>query len=302
MQHCADGANGNVHSIPATIPLCITDINMDPAQETEILKRRDRIFTFAIPAFAFGGILISIALQDVDFVWGCVIASFLLGYFAYIKPRRDIVALCAPIYGVILFVIPGEIPHNLPLQVLFAVSITILVVRLNKRFGSLADAVGGTVMEKFLRDYIERIRPDIPGMPDKTAHRIASAFLSFKFGLFAKSAEECGLALKEIPDGKGAAALRKALQILAANAESLENSQPDAAGTIAFSGDEKSYCAVVIPDEKNEDPASLELDNAIIMVYAVAAIRSPDDAEALEEHRSYIIRILTSYKQALGIV
>lgn len=156
-------------------------------------------------------------------------------------------------------------------------------------------------MEKFLRDYIERFRPDVPAIPEKTAHRIASAFLAFKFGLFAKAAEECRAAIPGIPDGKSAAALRKALQVVLVNAEDLENSQVTADSSVSFAPDEKAFCAVVIPDEKNEDPASLTLDNALIMIYVAASIRSPDDADALDEHRGYIIRILTSYKPALGI-
>jgi len=279
---------------------------MDAANGTEKMERRDRIFSLAIPAFAFGGILAGIALQgagiDADIgSMGCIAAAFLLGYFAYTRPRKDIVAICTPIYAIVLFIIPGDIPHNLLLQVLFAISIVILLVRLNRRFGSLADTTRGGPMEKFLREYIERFRPEVPAIPAKDAHRIASAFLAFKFGLYAKSAEECRAALPAVRDGKSAAALKKALQVVLVNATDLENSQVTADSSVAFTPEEKAYCAIVIPEEKNEDPASLTLDNALIMIYVAATIRSPDDAEALEEHRSYIIRILTSYKMALGI-
>jgi len=278
---------------------------MDAARDTKGLERRDRLFSIAIPAFAFGGILIAIVSQGLPYAdtgsLGCITASFLLGIFAYLKPKKDIVAICTPIYGIVLFVLPGDMPHSLLLQVLFAVSITILLVRLNNGFGSLADIPRGDTMEKFLHDYIERIRPKVPGIPEKTAHRIASAFLSFKFGLFTNAGEECTLALPSIPEGEAAAALRKALQIVKINASDLENSQVTADSAIAFSPEEKAYVAVVIPDERNEDPASLELDNALILLYSVALITSPDDEQALEEHRNYIIRILTSYKSALGI-
>ncbi len=276
---------------------------MNAAPDTERLIRRDRYFTFAIPALAFGGILVDVALQqDGTFVWGCVAASFLLGYFAYIKPKKDIVAICAPIYGVIMFLLPGEIPQTRLLQFLFAVSITFLLVRLNVRFGSLADVQGGSPMERFLREYIERIRPDFPGISTKTAHEIASAFFAFKFGLYTNAIEQCSLAASALPEGKSRAALTKALQIVKANAEDLENSQVTANTSVAFSPDEKAFVAINLPQEKIEDAASLELDNALVMIYAVAMITSPDDLQALEEHQKYIIKILTSYKAALGIV
>lgn len=282
---------------------------MDNPPDTEILKRKDRLFTIAIPALAFGGILVAISLQQAglipdagNFAWGCVIASFLLGYFAYLKPRKDVVSLCAPLYGVIIFLVPLEYTPSLLLQVLFAVSITILLVRLNIRFGSLADKNRGTPMEKFLHDYIDRIKPDVPGITRKTAHEIASAFLAFKFGLYGKSADECRLALSAIPEGKVTAAVKKALQIVQANSEDLENSLVTADSTVAFTPGEKAYAAIVIPDEKNEDPASLELDNALILIYAIAMITSPDDEQSLEEHQNFIIKLLSSYKTALGIV
>ena len=40
-------------------------------------------------------------------------------------------------------------------------------------------------MEKFLNEYIERIRPVFGRMPEKAAHGIASAFFAFKFELYA---------------------------------------------------------------------------------------------------------------------
>lgn len=282
---------------------------MKTAPDTESLKRYDRFFTIAIPVLAFGGILVAVGLQQAGiiadaggFVWGSVAASFLLGYFAYIKPKKDIVAICTPLYGIILFLIPGEIPHTVLMQFLFAISITILLVRLNRRFGSLADIRSGDPMEKFLRAYIDRIRPDTPAIPQKTAHEIASAFFAFKFGLFKNAIEECNLASPALPDGKIKGALSKALQIVRANAENLENSGVTADLSVAFSEEEKAYVAVNLPPEKTEDPASLELDNALTLLYAVSMIASPEDEQALEEHQKFIIKILTSYKSALGIV
>jgi len=156
-------------------------------------------------------------------------------------------------------------------------------------------------MEKFLDDYIERTRAAFPRFPGKTAHEIASSFLAFKFGLYENAVKECTHALSLIPDSAPNASLKKALSILRANAESRNNSQVEPDPSVTFTEAERELVPVVLRNDKNEDPATLDLDNALILVYVVALITSPDDEEALEEHRKMIVRILSDYKKALGL-
>jgi len=155
-------------------------------------------------------------------------------------------------------------------------------------------------MEQFLDTYIERMRSAYPGLPGAAAHEIASVFLAFKFGIYAKAARECATAISHIPDSPPNAALKKALSIIRANAEDRNNSQVTADLAFTFAPEERSFTAIILPQEKIEDPGTYELDNAIILVYVVALINSEDDEEALEEHRRLIIRLLTDYKKALG--
>ena len=162
-------------------------------------------------------------------------------------------------------------------------------------------------MEQFLTDYIERIRAGIDTIPDTTAHEIASAFLAFRFGLYANAARECTHAIGLLGPGKNPAnpgayaALRKALGILLANARDLDNSQYTADMSLKFDEQERTYIAINIAPDSVEDPGTLELDNALVLVYAAAVVASPDDEEAMGEHRKYIVRLLTGYKKALGI-
>ena len=58
---------------------------------------------------------------------------------------------------------------------------------------------------------------------------------------------------------------------------------------------------IILPRDRIEDPGTLELDNALILIYSVAVLTSPDDEEAMAEHRKFIIRLLNGYKKALGI-
>lgn len=156
-------------------------------------------------------------------------------------------------------------------------------------------------MERFLAAYIERMRPHFPKFPEETAHEIASAFLAFKFGLYANAVRECTNAITLVPEGESNGALKKALEIISANAQNRDNSLVTTDLGVAFSDAELKYVAVTIPPQNTEDPGTLNLDNALILVYVVALITSPEDEEALEEHRRLIVRMLTDYKRALGL-
>jgi hypothetical protein len=105
------------------------------------VAQRDRLLSAGVPLASFGGILVAFALANVgliadpgSFSWGCVIGSVLLAYLAYLKPRRDIVSLFAPLYALIIFIVPGDLRPNLLTQILFAASLTVLVVRVNVSF------------------------------------------------------------------------------------------------------------------------------------------------------------------------
>lgn len=160
---------------------------------------------------------------------------------------------------------------------------------------------GSCIMERFLDAYIERIRPSFPGFPPATAHEIASAFLAFKFGLYANAVRECTHALGLIPGGDANAALKKALEIIRANAQDRDSSLVNTSPGIAFSEAELRFVPVNLPAERIEDPGSFSLDNALILAYAVALITSPDDEETMGEHRKLIVRMLADYKKALGL-
>jgi hypothetical protein len=156
-------------------------------------------------------------------------------------------------------------------------------------------------MERFLTEYINRLRPHFTGFPVVTAHEIASAFLAFKFGLFRNAVHECTQAISLIPDDGANVALKKALTIVSAHAQNLDNAQFISDLSIFFSENERQYVPIMLPPDQVEDPGSLELDNALILIYSVAVITSPEDEEAMTEHRKFIVRLLSGYKKAMGI-
>ncbi|HDR73117.1 MAG TPA: hypothetical protein ENN85_04300 [Methanoculleus sp.] len=98
-----------------------------------------------VPALSFAGIalmyLLRFSLEYPDDsslmagILGCLLASFVIAVLAYLKPRRDIVSLFAPLYAVIIF-FGMENPATDLTVWLFAISISILALRLEKRFST----------------------------------------------------------------------------------------------------------------------------------------------------------------------
>jgi hypothetical protein len=63
-----------------------------------------------------------------------------------------------------------------------------------------------------------------------------------------------------------------------------------------FTEEDSEYLAIHLPENLVDDPATLDLDNTLILLYAVGIETSPLDEQALEEHQRFIIQILESYK------
>ena len=99
-----------------------------------------------VPIVAFGAIALDILLFSAGILgpslageigkWGCVASTILLAGIAILKPRKDIVALVTPIYALIIFILPNDFSTGLLMQLLFAGSIAILAIRLQRSFSS----------------------------------------------------------------------------------------------------------------------------------------------------------------------
>ncbi|WP_292410883.1 MULTISPECIES: hypothetical protein [unclassified Methanoculleus] len=257
----------------------------------------------AVPAVSFGGIGIAFLLAFVGFpypVWagiaGCVIASCILCYQAYLKPRRDIVSLFVPLFAVLIFLVPGEISTGVITQAFFAATITVLAVRVEKLFN--APKREKRTMKQILNDYIGRIAPLIAVVDEETGHLIAQSLLTYKFELYGNAVEKSTAALARLnaitphPD-----ALERALLIFRERAGDLADSRVTASPKYTFAGADADDLAIHLPPDQVEDPAALDLDNALVLLYAVGIETSPDDEQALEEHQRFILQILESYSK-----
>ncbi len=94
-----------------------------------------------VPVISFAGIILGFVLSGVPVlensgVYSCVIASFILGVMAFLKPRRDIVALLVPLFAVLIFNPWSAYTTGPVTQVLFAGTITVVAWRLEKKFST----------------------------------------------------------------------------------------------------------------------------------------------------------------------
>jgi hypothetical protein len=102
--------------------------------------RKDRWHLWVlVPALAWGGILAGFLLPfPGPFLpfgsLGCVLGSVAIAALAATRQRKDIVSLCTPVFALIIFVTPLETPPGLLMQVLYAATLTALLIRLEKRF------------------------------------------------------------------------------------------------------------------------------------------------------------------------
>jgi len=116
---------------------------------------------------------------------GCLLASCVLAYLAWLRPKKDLVALTTPLYSIIFLGFPLDALSTVVLEVLYAVSLSFLLVRLKRRFGSSAQVsnVPGDLAEPISR-YIERIPDVLKDVSQESGHAAAMVVTRFARGDF----------------------------------------------------------------------------------------------------------------------
>lgn len=155
--------------------------------------------------------------------------------------------------------------------------------------------------EKLFDAYADRIRPAFEGMDADTAHAVASALLGYKFGLYGNAVTRADTAIEELAGGPLPQALTTALEILRTRAADLKNAVLISAVLPSFAPEDQKYLVMDLAPDLIEDPTTYTLDNALLLLYAVGLIASPDDEQALDEHRGFPIQILNSYRKQLDL-
>ena len=251
---------------------------------------RIRYLEYAVPALSFGGALIAILFwltnAQVE-VWvtilGCVFASWILAYLAWIRPKKDIVALSTPIYSIVFIAIPPDLFSAVILELLYAVSLTILLVRLKTRFGEAkAGNDDGKLLAEPLKSYVDRTQNTLAGISDEAAHSSSIVFVRFAESNYTEAAERSATAIRELDGTADVAALVRAFGIIREQALLLEESKPKPENFLSFSPEDAPLLAKPVPlSTEGEARYYAVLDDALLLVYAAAWNRAEKDRDHL---------------------
>ncbi|UUX92037.1 hypothetical protein [Methanoplanus endosymbiosus] len=99
-------------------------------------------FNYTVPVVAglsFIGIVLSLVVEagsmlSYSGVAGCVIASFIIGIVAFLREKKDLVSILAPLYAVLIFNPYSEFTTGIIMQIMYAATISVIAIRLIKKF------------------------------------------------------------------------------------------------------------------------------------------------------------------------
>jgi len=257
----------------------------------------------AIPLFSFGGALLAIffwitgAQTDIRItILGCVIASWVLAYLAWIRPKKDIVALSTPIYSLIFIAVPSDNFSAVVLEILYAVSLTILLVRLKYRFGKPGTAVTlGKELGGSLKTYIDQTRDALKNTSPDTAHRATLAFVQFAQGDYGKVAAISGTVSTQGDTAGHNKFLTRAFAIVKEHASLLDKSLPRPYTYEVFKPEDTELLAKHVPPGlDNDQEFYLALDNALLLLYSVAWTASEQDRPHLLARQAFAQKLISS--------
>jgi hypothetical protein len=228
-----------------------------------------------------------------------VLASIVLAYLAWIRPKKDIVALTTPIYAIIFFAVPPDEPvATIVLELLYAVSLSILLVRLEYRFGAPVAPLKDGPLPGALGDYVEKVQPACTGLPTAAAHRAAVAFMRYAAGDYGDVPCESHDGILALDKSGCAPAFRAAFEILEEQATITEKSRPRPEWYKQFApADEALLARPLLPPEKKNDQGYDEsydaaLDNALLLLFAAAWNASEADRGHLRTAEAFAARVI----------
>ncbi len=275
------------------------DLNQ-PAQPDNSMHRW---LELAVPVVSFGGILIAFFLLDQGYLLsfriaaaGCIIASIILAYLAWIRPKKDIVALTTPLYSIIFFVLPSDLIPDLILPILYAISLNILLVRLKYRFGKPGTAVSmGKELGGTLKTYIDQTREPLKNLSPDTAHNATLAFVQFAQGDYAKVTRISETVTKNDDNPLRDQCVARAFSVVKEHAALLDKGLPRPYTYEAFNPEHADLLAKQLPPGQDEDHEFyLALDNALLLLYSVAWNGSERDRPHLLLRQPFAQKLMSS--------
>ena len=262
-------------------------------------SKKQQYLELVIPLFSFGvtftGVLLWMMGFEINFQFfsiGCVIGSCLLAYLAWIRPKKDIVALSTPIYAFIFFVVPTDYMSGLTLQLLYAVSLTLLLFRLKYRFGATYTAVSlGKELSPPLKVYLAETHDVVTGISLHYAHQAALVISQVSTGEYALAARSAGIVAEQSAELPGV--LTRAFAIVHEHATILELSLPRPKPYITFLKEDVDLLAKPLHMEYSEDRKfDTTFDNAMLLLFSAAWNTAEADRPHLAACQTFLLKLL----------
>jgi len=242
----------------------------------------------AIPVIAFGvtafGIVLTGAGADIGFQYysiGCLVSSCILAYLAWIRPRKDIVSLSTPIYGIVFLLSPIDASAGAILQLFYAAGLTILLIRLKRNFSSAAPPPLILSKEEPLGQYQARMSGEMPVTPPE-ARAAARVFIRFAQGEY-EQARQLAVSAAGEPGFAGSDLLCRAFAIVAEQAGQIATGSAVPATFTRFTPEQQPV--LFHPpgaDADSEQDYTLTLDNALILLFVAATGTSETGTDTRE--------------------
>jgi hypothetical protein len=275
----------------------------NPKQKTDADNQSYLWLEIAVPLLSFGGALLGILLWVTDAavdirvsIVGCILASWVLAYLAWIRPRKDIVALTTPIYSFIFIAVPSDPFSTIVLELLYAASLTILLVRLKYRFGNPGIAISELKeLADPLKTYVGQTKGACGGISPKTAHQATLVFVMFAQGEYGAAANASGTAAGEMEEAGNNSCLKQAFKIVREHAELLDRSLPRPQTFLTFLPEDADLLAKQVPaSHGKEQEFHAALDNALLLVFSAAWNNSGPDRTHLLSTQSFALKLMSS--------
>ncbi|PKL58156.1 MAG: hypothetical protein CVV34_03815, partial [Methanomicrobiales archaeon HGW-Methanomicrobiales-5] len=262
--------------------------------------KNQQYLELAIPVLSFGATFVGVLLVQMGFeiaqtnfqyfAIGCVMGSCLLAYLAWCRPRKDIVALSTPIYGIVFFISPIDYLPGLILQMLYSVSLTILLIRLKYRFGTSHTAVSlGQELDAPLKAYAGQSRAAVSSVSPASAHSASVIISQFARGEYRDVARLAGTAISQ---SEGVPVLVRAFAIVREQALTLDGSLPRPEPYHTFLPEDEGILANRPHPEYSEDRKfDAQLDNALLLLFSAAWHGAEADRSHIISCQAFLLKL-----------
>ena len=263
-------------------------------------NRYHRWLEVAVPLLSFGGALIAILLWTLSVqtdlritILGCVLASWVLAYLAWIRPKKDIVALTTPIYSFIFLAVPTDNFSVIILELLYAASLSILLLRLKYRFNAPPAIPDKEKLSGALKTYTERTHDLLTGTPPDTAHQATCSFVEFATGEYAGAARISGGVTGH--DTNRNPVLTRAFAIVLEHATVLDQSLARPEPFLTFRPEDADLLALPIPSALDKDQEFYAaLDNALLLLFSTGWNAYEQDRPHLLTNQAFAQKLMGS--------